>query len=95
MFNAAFTGPIYAVGQTLANVKMRAFATALILLFMNGIGLALGPLSAGILSDLLEPTLGNFSLRYALTLNLISLFIAIFFYWKSANNYEKDLEQVD
>jgi len=28
-------------------------------------------------------------------LNLISLFIAIFFYWKSANNYEKDLEQVD
>ena len=62
---------------------------------MNGIGLALGPLSAGILSDLLEPTLGNFSLRYALTLNLISLFIAIFFYWKSANNYEKDLEQVD
>ena len=94
MFNAAFTGPVYAVGQTLANVKMRAFATALILLFMNGIGLALGPLSAGILSDFLEPTLGNFSLRYALTLNLLSLFIAIFFYWKSANSYEKDLEKL-
>ena len=94
VFNSAFTGPVYAVGQTLANVKMRAFATALILLFMNGIGLALGPLSAGMLSDLLEPSLGNFSLRYALTLNLLSLFLAIFFYWKSANNYEKDLKQV-
>ena len=94
IFNSAFTGPVYAVGQTLANVKMRAFATALILLFMNGIGLALGPLSAGMLSDFLEPSLGNFSLRYALTLNLLSLFLAIFFYWKSANNYEKDLKQV-
>lgn len=94
VFNAAFTGPVYAVGQTLANVKMRAFATALILLFMNGIGLALGPLSAGMLSDFLEPSLGNFSLRYALTLNLLSLFLAIFFYWKSANNYEKDLKKV-
>jgi len=93
MFNAAFTGPVYAVGQTLANVKMRAFATALILLFMNGIGLALGPLSAGILSDFIEPTLGNFSLRYALTLNFLPLFLSLFFYWKSANNYEKDLEQ--
>jgi len=26
-------------------------------------------------------------------LNLLPLFLAIFFYWKSANNYEKDLEQ--
>ena len=94
VFNAAFTGPVYAVGQTLANVKMRAFATALILLFMNGIGLALGPLSAGMLSDFLEPSLGNLSLRYALTLNLLSLFLAVFFYWKSANTYEKDLKQL-
>ena len=94
VFNAAFTGPVYAVGQTLANVKMRAFATALILLFMNGIGLALGPLSAGMLSDFLEPSLGNLSLRYALTLNLLSLFLAVFFYWKSANTYEKDLKHL-
>lgn len=94
VFNAAFTGPVYAVGQTLANVKMRAFATALIFLFMNGIGLALGPLSAGMLSDFLEPSLGNLSLRYALTLNLLSLFLAVFFYWKSANTYEKDLKHL-
>jgi hypothetical protein len=61
---------------------------------MNGIGLALGPLSAGMLSDFLEPSLGNLSLRYALTLNLLTLFLAVFFYWKCANTYEKDLKHL-
>lgn len=94
MISSAFGGPVFAVGQSLANAEMRAFASALVLLFMNGIGLAFGPVIAGIVSDFLEPTYGDLSLRYALTLNLMSLFLAILFYWKSAKSYESDLDKM-
>ena len=90
-----FNGPIYTVAQSLANAKMRAFASAILLLFLNGIGLAFGPLIAGMVSDYLAPTYGNLSLRYALSVNLLSLFLAAWFYWKAARNYEEDLEKMN
>lgn len=89
--SSMFNGPIYAVAQSLANAKMRAFASAILLLFLNGIGLAFGPVVAGMVSDYLAPTYGNLSLRYAISLNLLSLFLAIWFYWKAAGSYEEDL----
>jgi len=45
---------------------MSAVASALILLIVNTIGLALGPFCTGILSDLLEPRFGVESMRYSL-----------------------------
>ena len=59
-------GPMYAITQTLVPARMRATALAIILLFANLIGMGLGPLAVGVLSDMLRPLLGQESLRYAL-----------------------------
>lgn len=60
------TAPTYATAMTVAPVEMRATSSALIGLSTSLIGAALGPLIAGVLSDMLLPRLGPMSLRYAL-----------------------------
>lgn len=94
LLSSAFNGPVYAVGQSLVNAKMRSFASAITLLFLNGIGLAFGPLFVGLVSDYLEPAHGALSLRYAISACFASLLLAIWFYWKSSLHYEADLEKV-
>jgi MFS family permease len=62
----ATSGPLFATIQTLVPGRMRASSIALIYLFANLIGMGLGPLAAGALSDLFRPTFGDEALRYAL-----------------------------
>lgn len=59
-------GPILATMQTLVPARMRATSVAVTYLLANLIGMGLGPLAAGALSDALHPSLGEDSLRYAL-----------------------------
>jgi MFS family permease len=63
---SAAIGPLFATIQTMVPERMRAMSIALIYLFANLIGLGLGPLTAGALSDALRPIFGEESLRYAL-----------------------------
>jgi predicted MFS family arabinose efflux permease len=63
---AMITGPLFATVQTLVPERMRATSIALIYLFSNLIGLGLGPLTAGVLSDAFRPLFAEESLRYAL-----------------------------
>lgn len=63
---ATATSPLFATIQTLVPPHMRATSIAVIYLFANLIGMGLGPLAAGALSDGLRPLLGEESLRYAL-----------------------------
>jgi MFS transporter, Spinster family, sphingosine-1-phosphate transporter len=58
--------PLLATIQTLVHPRMRAMSIAIVYLFANLIGLGLGPLTAGALSDALRPVAGEESLRYAL-----------------------------
>lgn len=66
IFSNSYLGPIFSLTQTLAPVRMRALASALMLFILNIIGLGLGPWAVGALSDLLRPAYGEDSLRYAL-----------------------------
>lgn len=59
-------GPLFATIQTLVPERMRSTSVAIIYLFANLIGVGLGPLAAGMLSDALRPLVGEESLRYAL-----------------------------
>lgn len=59
-------GPTLAMVQTLSPVNMRAVSAAIKMLFLNLIGMGLGPLLVGILSDLLEPQYGSDALSVAL-----------------------------
>jgi MFS transporter, Spinster family, sphingosine-1-phosphate transporter len=63
---ASVNGPLFAATQTLVPVHMRAVATAILLFFSHLLGMGLGPLAAGALSDWLRPLVGEESLRYAL-----------------------------
>ena len=59
-------GPTLAMIQTLSPVNMRAVSAAIKMLFINLIGMGLGPLLVGLLSDFLNPRYGENSLSVAL-----------------------------
>jgi hypothetical protein len=61
-----YFGPAFSITQGLVKLRMRALASAILLFILNIIGLGLGPLFAGALSDWLEPALGVESIRYSL-----------------------------
>ncbi|MDR6773242.1 MFS transporter [Azospirillum sp. BE72] len=67
MLQSIYYGPIFAAVQSLVRPRTRATATAIFLFFANLIGLGLGPLSVGLISDLLARTMGSGdAIRWAL-----------------------------
>ncbi len=66
-FLAGFSLPSsFAMTQSLMPPAQRALAASLLLFIINIIGLGLGPLTVGIVSDIFTPTYGEDGLRYAL-----------------------------
>ncbi|MEZ5504175.1 MAG: MFS transporter [Halioglobus sp.] len=61
-----YLGPCLAMSHTLAPPAMRALTSAVLFFVFNMIGLGLGPLTVGLLSDFYVPYLGDQSLRYAM-----------------------------
>lgn len=61
-----FLGPTIAMIQTLSPVNMRAVASAIKMLCLNLIGMGLGPLVVGVLSDALTPYYGDAALQLAM-----------------------------
>lgn len=59
-------GPILATIQTVIPDRLRATSLSVVHLFANLIGMGVGPLAVGAMSDALRPILGQESLRYAL-----------------------------
>jgi MFS family permease len=87
-----YLGPSFAMTQTLVKPHMRAMASAILLFIMNLIGLGIGPWFVGFVSDLLAPTYGVESIRYA----LVSVVVAgnawaAIHYWIAARTLEQDL----
>jgi predicted MFS family arabinose efflux permease len=76
-------GPLFAMIQTLVPSRMRATALALVYLFANLIGIGLGPLAAGALSDALQTHLHAESLRYALLALCPGYFFAAWHLWRA------------
>jgi predicted MFS family arabinose efflux permease len=61
-----FVGPSYGLVQSLARVRMRAQAAALLLFAINLIGLGIAPLVVGMLNDGLATRFGDEAIRYSL-----------------------------
>jgi MFS family permease len=89
---AATTAPLMSTIQTLVPDRMRAQAIAILFLFTNLIGMGLGPLAAGALSDALRPQLGEESLRYALLALSPGYFWAVWHVWHASHSVMSDLE---
>jgi len=73
MFLSSFLAPLVATGQLLVPATLRAFTSAVLALVVNIVGLGLGPLVTGMISDRLinHYGLGNDSLRYAIAASAV------------------------
>ena len=93
MFLAAvFFGPSFAMTQALATLRMRSVATSLLLFVQTLIGLGLGPLLTGMISDYLAPSSGTNSLRYALVAVGFANLWSAAHYFRGARSLRRDLE---
>jgi MFS family permease len=63
-----WAGPVFSSVQSLAGVRMRSMAAAVLLFVINLIGLGIGPQVIGLASDMLREIYGVDSLRYTLVL---------------------------
>ncbi len=91
-----YLAPVLANTQSLVALRMRATASALMLLMINIIGLALGPWITGMISDAYETSFGVESMRYALlTVSAIGLPWAGLHYWLASRSIDQDLARVD
>lgn len=87
-------GPLFATLQTLVPPHMRAISIAIIYMFANLIGMGLGPLAAGALSDFLRPWAGEESLRYSLLAMCPGYLWAGWHLWAASRTVTRDLEAV-
>jgi MFS transporter, Spinster family, sphingosine-1-phosphate transporter len=62
----SMNGPLFAMLQELVAPRMRATSVAIVLFFSNLIGLGLGPMAVGVMSDVLAPLYGEDSLKVSL-----------------------------
>jgi predicted MFS family arabinose efflux permease len=91
LMGAIYVGPGLAAVQAMVSPRMRATTVALFLFILNIIGLGLGPLTVGWVSDLLRPALGADSLRWALMTNVVSGTLAVLCYWRASRTLTKDI----
>ena len=90
--HSMYLGPSIAVVHSLVPASMRALASAVLFLVLNLIGLGLGPLTVGLISDLLAPSLGNESLRWAMSIILIVSIASASLFFVSAKKMAVDLK---
>jgi len=89
--NALATAPAYALVQSLVPERMRATAVAVLFLLSNLIGLGLGPVVVGALSDGLSAHYGDEALRFALLACTPGYFLVALSYWKASRTVIADL----
>ncbi|WP_279251782.1 spinster family MFS transporter [Candidatus Seongchinamella marina] len=93
LFLNTYMGPVVATCHALVPSSMRAMASAILFFVLNMIGLGLGPLTVGVLSDLYMPHFGNDGLRYAmLTVGLLSS-IGIVLFYLAGRHLEADVKK--
>ena len=77
--------------QGLVSLRMRSVAAAVLLFILNMIGLGAGPQAVGILSDILQPSYGDESLRYALLILSTVQIWAAYHYYQAGKSLKDDL----
>jgi predicted MFS family arabinose efflux permease len=88
-----YLGPSLAMAQSLVAVRMRTLASALFLFIINLIGMGLGSVIIGGMSDALTPQYGQDALRYTLLIVMAFNFWAAFHYWHAGRYIEADLNR--
>ena len=93
MLNALYYGPTYSCVQGLVRPEARALASAALLFSQNLIGLGLGPLFFGMLSDAIKPHAGEDSVRWVLYGASFLGLIPAFFFWRCSLRHDAELDR--
>lgn len=92
MLNAAYYGPAYGCVQGLVRPEARAIAASLVVFGQNLIGLGMGPLLFGVLSDWLQPIAAAESVRWVLYGAAWLGLIPAFFFWRASLRLNDELK---
>lgn len=92
ILNAAYYGPAYGCVQGLVRPEARAIAASLVVFGQNLIGLGMGPLLFGMLSDWLQPMAGAESVRWVLYGAAWLGLIPAFFFWRASLRLKVELK---
>lgn len=85
IFSQAYAPPSIALIQSLAPAHMRATTSAIFLLILNAMGLGLGPVAFGFVSDGLTQSFGQEALRYAIVLCAVLFYLAAaVLFWRAS-----------
>ncbi|RKQ71878.1 putative MFS family arabinose efflux permease [Litorimonas taeanensis] len=95
LFGLLYASISYTAMQELVPVRMRAMASAVMLLCMTLIGIGLGPVILGMISDYYASTLGTHSIQRALTIIMIFNVLSIVFYIDSARHYRAGVARAE
>ncbi len=93
LLNGLYIGPTYSCAQGLVPLRARAMASAVMLFAQNLIGLGLGPLFFGILSDVVKPMAGDESVRWVLYGAALMGLIPSFFFWRASLRLNSELDR--
>lgn len=93
LFGLLYASISYAAMQELVPVRMRAMASAVMLLCLTLIGIGLGPVIMGVLSDVYAVSLGVHSIKRSLTIILGFNLLSIVFYLDAARYYRAGVER--
>lgn len=95
LLDTLYLGPTIAACHGLVGPRMRALTSSILFFVLNLIGLGLGPLFVGGLSDYLHPTYGTEALRYAIIITMAMGIIAGMVYMRGAWHYGRDMARRD
>lgn len=88
-------GPVYATAQTIVPPHMRATASAVMLFVINLVGLGLGPLAVGALSDTLAIGFGlgeAEGVRWAMLISALAGLVAAVLFWTARRYIREEME---
>jgi predicted MFS family arabinose efflux permease len=89
--NSLYYGPTYALAQQLVHPEARATATAVMMFAQNLIGLGLGPLFFGMMSDAFKPMAGDASVQWVLYGAAWLGLVPAFFFWRASLRLDKEI----
>ena len=94
LLNACYLGPMLAMTHGLVSLRMRAVSSSVLFLVLNFIGLGLGPLITGVLSDVFSVSMGSGNgLRWALVVVTLANVWAAVHYLMAARTLRSDLSR--
>ncbi|MGB5324199.1 MAG: hypothetical protein WBN40_02080, partial [Pseudomonadales bacterium] len=88
-----YLGPCLAISHAMVPPAMRALVSAMLFFILNLIGLGLGPLTAGVLSDWFSQSYGSDGLRYAMLVVGMVGGLAVVMFMLAARHLPKDLQR--